>query len=561
MVIAILQNISLIILITMVYHYVIRDLEAKPLTVSIAGGLLFGSVSILAMLSPVRFEAGIIYDGRTIILAIAGLFGGPLTTAIATLIASAFRIFYIGGPGALTGTATIVMAAAIGLGAYYWRRKTGGELTFSRLILIGILVHVAMLAAQFMLPNQRWKQILPLIALPVLGFYPLAFYLVCKLFLDNEERAKDRAMLEESEARYRALFQNHRSTMLLVNPDSGEIIDANIEAEKFYGWPRSQLLGKALVSLSALPPEETAARIREALASKEASFLCRHRLASGAARDVDVAAGPFAYLGRTVLCLIVHDATARVEAENEVRALNQDLERKVAKRTQELEDANRALESFAYSVSHDLRAPLRALEGFSSLLEEEAAPALDDAAKHYLERIRRNATKMSQLIDDLLRLSRIGRQSLERADIDLTAMARAVSDEIAPQYPGRRVSLRIQEGMAARADRALLEVVLGNLLGNAWKFTASAPEAAISVQSMDSGGETIYSVADNGVGFDMAYSQKLFTPFQRLHDERDYAGSGIGLSLAQRIVARHGGKIWAEAKPGKGATFFFTLGG
>ncbi|MCE1196695.1 ATP-binding protein [bacterium] len=561
MVIAILQNISLIILITMVYHYVIRDLRAKPLTVSIAGGLLFGSVSVLAMLSPVRFEAGIIYDGRTIILAIAGLFGGPLTTAIATLIASAFRIFYIGGPGALTGTATIVMAAAIGLGANYWRRKTGGELTFARLILIGLLVHIAMLAAQFMLPEQRWKLILPLITLPVLGFYPLAFYLVCMLFLDNEERAKDRSMLEESEARYRALFQNHRSTMLLMNPNSGIIIDANIEAEKFYGWPRERLVGMTLESLSASPPGEIEGRIKQALSSKDALFLCRHRLASGVVRNVDVAAGPFAYLGRTVLCLIVHDATARVEAENEVRALTQDLERKVAKRTQELEEANQALESFAYSVSHDLRAPLRALEGFSSLLEEEAAPALDDAARHYLDRIRRNAAKMSQLIDDLLRLSRVGRQSLDRVEIDFTAMARAVAEDIAAQYPGRTVSLRIQEGMAARADKALLEVALGNLLGNAWKFTSSSPGAVIKVQSVDSGGETIYSVADNGVGFDMAYSQKLFTPFQRLHDEREYAGSGIGLSLAQRIVARHGGKIWAQAEPGKGATFFFTLGG
>lgn len=561
MVIAILQNISLIILITMVYHYVIRDFTAKPLTVSIIGGLLFGSVSILAMMSPVRFEAGIIYDGRTIILAIAGLFGGPLTAAIAMVMAAAFRILYIGGPGAIAGTTTIVAAAAVGLAAHYWRRRTGKELTFKRLILIGFLVHIAMLTAQLMLPEQRWKAILPVIALPILGLYPLAFYLVCKLFLDNEERARDRAMLEESEARYRALFQNHRSTMLLVNPDTGIIIDANLEAEKFYGWPRGELIGKPLVSLSASAPEDTEDRIKHALSSKEASFLCRHRLASGTMRDVDVAAGPLVYLGRTVLSLIIHDATARVEAENEVLALNQNLERKVAKRTQELEDANRELESFAYSVSHDLRAPLRALEGFSTLLEEESGPALDDTARHYLDRIRRNATKMSQLIDDLLRLSRIGRQALDRAAIDLSAMARTVAEEIAAQYPGRKVSLRIQDGMSARADKALLEVALVNLLGNAWKFTASAPEAVISFQCMDRDGETIYSVSDNGVGFDMAFSQNLFTPFQRLHDEREYAGSGIGLSMARRIVARHGGRIWAEAAPGKGATFFFTLGG
>ena len=140
-------------------------------------------------------------------------------------------------------------------------------------------------------------------------------------------------------------------------------------------------------------------------------------------------------------------------------------------------------------------------------------------------------------------------------------MVRDVAEDIAAQYPGRTVTMRIQEGMTARADKALLEVALVNLLGNAWKFTASVPEAVISFQSMDRGGETIYSISDNGVGFDMAYSQNLFTPFQRLHDEREYAGSGIGLSLARRIFARHGGRIWAEAAPGKGAKFFFTLGG
>lgn len=559
--IAILENISLIILITLVYHYIIRDLKAKPLTVSLLGGFLFGFVSVLAMLSPLRFEEGVIYDGRTIILAIAGLFGGPLTTLIATIIASAFRIWYIGGPGALAGTTTIVTAAAIGLGARHWRRESGKELTFPRLMLIGFFVHIAMLAAQLLLPEQRWKTILPMIVLPVLGLYPLAFYLVCKLFLDNEAFAKDRAMLEESEARYRALFQNHRSTMLLVNPNDKTIIDANLEAEKYYGWPRNELLGKTINSLSALPAEETERRLKEALSSKEATFLCRHRLASGAVRDVDIAAGPFAYLGRTVLCLIIHDATVRVEAENEVRALNQSLERKVVKRTQELEDANRELESFAYSVSHDLRAPLRALEGFSTLLEEEASPSLDETAKHYLDRIRRNATKMSQLIDDLLRLSRVGRQALDRVEIDLTTMVRSVSGEIAARYPDRRVSLRIQEGMVARADKALLEIVLVNLLENAWKFTSSLPQTVICFTSIDGGNEAVYAVSDNGVGFDMAYSQKLFTPFQRLHDEREYAGSGIGLSLARRIVARHGGRIWAEATPGKGATFFFTLGG
>lgn len=561
MAISILQNISLIVSIAVIYHFVSRQLHGRPLIVSTLNGILFGSAAILAMLNPFHFAAGIIYDGRTIIIAVAGLFGGPIVVGVAVVMSVAFRVFYVGGTGYIAGLASILLAAIAGLGSFYWRAYSKKPLNNWRLLAIGYLVHILMLMAQLFLPDQRWKTVLPAIVFPVLLFYPLAFFFICRLFIDNEERIKNQAALEESEARYKLLFKAHKSIMLLIDPDSGQIVDANPAAEAFYGWTREQLLAKNISDINTQPFNQIKENMRQVQSQDKNAFVFRHRSAFGDVRDVEVFSSPIEYLGKKVLYSIVHDATARIKAENEVKELNQTLEQRVAKRTHELQDINQELEAFAYSVSHDLRAPLRAIEGFSSLLAEEAGTMLPESSGHYLERIRYNAKKMSQLIDDLLRLSRISRQNLEYSSIDLSRLAREVSTEIAARYPERKVALFIQEDMRVSADKALLEVLLRNLLGNAWKFTSSIPEAEIRFESMDRDGQRVYSVVDNGIGFDMAYADKLFSPFQRLHNEKEYDGSGIGLSLARRIVARHGGRIWADSAPSKGAAFYFTLGG
>ena len=561
MALSILQNISLVVSIVVIYHYVVRQLKGKPLIVSMLCGLLFGITAILAMLTPFRFPGGIIYDGRTIILTVAGIFGGPLVVCIAAAMAIVFRVFFVGGSGYLVGIITIIIASTIGLSTFYWRKRSKEPLLPRRILAIGYMVHILMLMAQLLLPDQRWKTIIPAIALPVLFFYPLAFYFICRLFLDNEERTRNLAMLEESEARYKLLFSKHHSIMLIVDYESGRIIDANPAAEDFYGWTRTELLSMKISDINTLPMSEIMVLMRQAREGKQNNFILRHRRACGDIRDVEVSSSIVEYFGKKVLYSIIHDATARIKAENEVRELNQTLEQRVAKRTQELQDANRELEAFAYSVSHDLRAPLRAIEGFSSLLAEEAGGTLPESMKHYLERIRYNAKKMSQLIDDLLRLSRISRQTLEYSNIDLSKLVAETAGEIEARYPDRKVTVAIQESLSISADKALIEVLLLNLIGNAWKFTSSVPNPCIRFESMDSGGERVYSVGDNGIGFDMAYADKLFSPFQRLHNEKEYSGSGIGLSIARRIVARHGGRIWAEAAPNKGATFYFTLGG
>ncbi len=273
---------------------------------------------------------------------------------------------------------------------------------------------------------------------------------------------------------------------------------------------------------------------------------------------------PGAFSADRVAVLELLAAQAAISLENarlyaSLTTLNRELERRVQQRTAQLEATNGELEAFTYSVSHDLRAPVRRIAGFSDILQRRYADRLDAEGRDYLEEMRGQAQHMGQLVEDLLGLSRAGRAALQPIAVDLSALAQAVARELQAQEPARRVDWQIPPAVTAEGDPNLLRIVLVNLLGNAWKYTSHSPAARIAFGVARQEGETVYYVRDNGAGFDMANANKLFIPFQRLHTEEEFPGTGIGLTIVQRIIHRHGGRIWAEGKVDAGAAFYFTL--
>ena len=256
---------------------------------------------------------------------------------------------------------------------------------------------------------------------------------------------------------------------------------------------------------------------------------------------------------------VVLDVTDVKTAQRKLQEMNVTLEQRVQDRTVRLSDANRELETFAYSISHDLRAPLRGIHGFSQALVEDYGDALDDTARGYLARVQAGANRMGELIDDLLEFSRLSRREVQRTRVDLGGVASEIARELNEGRPERPLAFEAHGDLVVQGDAHLLRIVLENLLGNAWKFMGDQAEPRVEFGTEGDGGSEVFFVRDNGVGFDPAYADKLFAPFQRLHSPEEFEGTGIGLATVQRIIHRHGGRIWAEGAPGEGATFRFTL--
>lgn len=378
--------------------------------------------------------------------------------------------------------------------------------------------------------------------------------------------------LRASEARFRSLTDSNILGIMFWNRD-GTVVGANGEFLRVTGYSRSDV-DKGVVSWAAITPPEAAAegqqKLREVLSVGWVAPFEKECLRIDGGR-VPVLFGAAAAADNEGIAFLL-DITDRKRAERLQMRLTGDLERAVAehieelrRRAEELESttlklarSNRELEAFTYSVSHDLRAPLRSMDGFSRILMDEYIDRLDDRAAGYLMRIRKAAERMSHLIDDLLSLSRISRHEIRASGVDLSALARSVADELEAAEPGRRVTWGIADGIQARGDAPLLRIALQNLIGNAWKFSSKKSAARIEFSRSDSTGE--YFVRDDGAGFDPRHSDKLFAPFQRLHSASDFEGTGIGLALVERIVTRHGGTVRAEGAPGQGATFYFSLG-
>lgn len=976
-----LQNMALIVTMLLIYQFLERQLNKHTIWMQLLSGFLFGVAGIIGMLTPLKIAQGLIYDGRSIILAISGIFGGPIAAGVAGCMCLAYRL-WLGGPGAIAGSMVIIEAGALGSLYGYLANQKKIKMNTASLSILAVVVHLVMLAMQMFIPNRGWVEIVPRIAPAVLLAYPAIFLLVCRIFIDANERRLEHEALLGSENRYRGMFENNRAVMLLIDPSDGCIIDANSAAADFYGWSRGELISMKIGQINILGDAGSKILRDQALKSQKNQFLLKHRTKWNGVRDVEVYSGPILFGKSPLLHSIIHDVTDREEAlreramlfdaidksinevfifdaenlqfsyanrgalenlgytmevlrtmnpldlktemseqefrsildelssgeksmavfqtthkradgskypveirlqlhdsgtdrvflamavdisnrklaedairldearlesllrinqhpsdsiqelldfaleeaisltgskigyiyfyneekeefelntwskdvmkqcnvtdpqsvyrledtgiwgeavrqrrpiivnnfamlnpykgglleghaplhkfitipvfaddhivavagvankqedyddsdirqlnlmvdavwkiaqrkeveselkqreshlnkiydvlplglwvtdrngkvlrgnpaglkiwgaepqlpfeeygvfkalrlpsrqevlpgddalshsikegatitnelleintfdgqrkvilnytapvldddgqllgaiivnndiselkkaEEEILLLNADLEHRVADRTAQLKASNEELESFSYSVSHDLRAPLRAIDGYVQILLEDFSSTLDDEGKRVCAVISESAQRMGKLIDDLLSFSRTGKASMHLSIIDMNALVKAEFDEMLPENAGERVDLRLGDLSPALGDPTLIKQVWENLISNAIKFSSKKERANIAVASERHGNEIVYSIADNGAGFSMEYADKLFGVFQRLHSQQEFNGTGVGLAIVQRIIHRHGGTIWAKSEPGKGATFHFSL--
>jgi PAS domain S-box-containing protein len=350
------------------------------------------------------------------------------------------------------------------------------------------------------------------------------------------------------ETKFRALLEAAPDAIVIVD-QRGTITIVNAQAERLFGYDRAELIGRSVEIL--VPPKHRDSHPRH----REGYFAAPRPRAMGSGLEleavrkdgtsfpVEISLSPLELEGGMLISSAIRDVTERKTTEDALKL------------------SNKELESFGYSVAHDLRAPLRGMSGFAQILLENYGDKLDADGVDCLHEIRNNALRMSGLIDALLSLSSVVRSELRRERVDLGAIARAVGAQCAMAAPARTVELRVAGGLWTSADPRLVRTLLANLLENAWKFTAGITEACIEVGVIDHEGVPAFFVRDNGAGFDMTYAGRLFMPFQRLHAASEFAGTGIGLATAQRVVHRHGGRIWVESAPGAGATFYFTLPG
>lgn len=560
-------------------------------------GLLLGFIGIIVMLTHWEMDEGAFFDTRSILLSLSGLFFGFVPTVIAMATTILFR-FYQGGVGALTGATVILASGTIGL---IWRhiiKKNLETYSFRDFWVLGMVVHVVMILLMLTFPQPLKIQVLKSVTLPVLTLYPLGFAMLGILMRNRLKQDSLVNKIKEDERILKVVSDHSTNWEYWIGPDQ-RFIYCSDSCLQITGYDRQSFLDDPALLHSIIYPGDSEMFSRhkhraDEQISEQVVFRIIHK--DGSIRWISHSCLPIfdddgSFIGtrgsnseitrmkeieqeilesreeirqlletaeksRQVLLSVIED---QKESQAELSALNESLEQKIQERTAQLTAANRELEAFSYSVSHDLRAPLRGINGFVDILTEDYGSQLDDEGKRICRIIKQNAQRMGQLIDDLLAFSRITRQEIVQSKIDMAGLVQAVYDELADPASKEKTSFLMEPLPDCFGDPSLIRQVVINLISNAIKYSSNCEKPVIEVTSKMEDGQVFYHFRDNGVGFDEQYKDKLFGVFQRLHNEREFPGTGVGLAIVHRIITRHNGRVGAESSAGKGAGFWFSL--
>ena len=558
-----LQNAALLLSIALIYdlasaRWPLRKAAlARPLI-----GVLIGSIGIVIMLTPWVFEPGVVLDTRSVLLAIAGLVFGGVPTSVAIVMTAAFRLSQ-GGVAAGAGAAAILASGLIGI---FWRRLRHGRLesmSLRELYAMGLVVHVVMLLVMLTLPGDTAWKVLGAISLPVILINPVATAALGGLMVNRLRREDRDREVREAADRYQGLLRHAPDAILVGRGD--RIVLANDAAVALFGAAGERdLIGKSPYQLFDRADQAAVrARIRTMESSPAAVPLVEQRIVrvgDGSLVDVEVAASPFADRGGVSIHFILRDITQRKRAEAALRTLTEGLEERVKDRTAELVLANRELEAFAYSVSHDLRAPLRAVSSFSQILATRHAGSLDDEGRHYLDNIVMSTGHMEQLIEDLLRYSRLGRRAVRAEPVALEPLVARLRRTFEPQLADPDARLQADDLAATPlGDPLLVEQVLLNLVSNALTYRRDGISPRVAISSTQVDGQVTLSVEDNGIGIDAEHQAQIFDVFTRLHSDEEYPGTGIGLAIVRKAAHMMGGEVGVVSTPGSGSRFIVHL--
>jgi hypothetical protein len=377
-------------------------------------------------------------------------------------------------------------------------------------------------------------------------------------------KAEQEHKVRKELAQFRAALDYTVDNVLLIDPESSLFVDCNRSALQRMGYTKDELLQIGPCDIMPELTQETVQNVVTKVVSGEEEFIeysTVHQCKDGSLFPVEVRLSKVGIEDdKPLLIAMVRDITERKNNEEELMKYREHLEELVDERTSELKRVNSELEAYSYSISHDLRAPLRSIDGFSYALLEDYSHLLDETAKDYIQRVRHAAQHMGRLIDDMLQLSQVARVTMKYKEIDLSVLAEQIITMLYEKEPKREITVEIHPGLKISGDEGQVYILLQNLLSNAWKYTRKTPQATLEFGSQQLGEDEVFFVKDNGIGFDMTYADKIFDAFQRLHAKDQYSGTGIGLATVKRVVDRHGGSIWVESEPGRGATFYFVFG-